>query len=556
MDLERLSVRLRPRKPWEAVDLGFAMVRNWRGAVYGPWLTLTVPAVLALVWTLHFWGLVIFWWFLPLFEAVVLFPLSRAVFGEEPSARETLRAAPVEMRRAWREALFRRLHPARSFALPIGQLEGLKGKERATRRSVLSRAIDVHGSMTVVFVCFQCLLLLALFSLLVAMTPGWMGIDWGLASDRFFDGTSPTWAYDLAWTITALVMIAIDPFYVASGFALYLDRRTALEGWDLEIAFRRMARRLDKLETDRAESASSRRAGSGGKSGGIGSGRAASWIGFLTVGLLAGGVILGAGPTRAQQADVDASTDSEEREADGSEVNGGEADGSQAQEPPRGVWNGPEDEDPRALAREITSRPEFGGMETTTRWRLREDLTNWFDDDKPKPASKPNPILLAVVWFLVQLSRLSLWLVVAVVLIGLVILAIRKWPESKGKRPKSAAAVPETLFGLDLRAESLPADIPGEAESLWRRGDAAGALSLLYRGALKRLADEGVTLAESFTEDDCLRAARGSLEPMRTGFFAELTRAWQRVAYGHRLPESAEGERWCGGWRRHFGASP
>ena len=38
-------------------------------------------------------------------------------------------------------------------------------------------------------------------------------------------------------------MAIIEPFYVAGGFALYLNRRTALEGWDLEVALRRMGER-------------------------------------------------------------------------------------------------------------------------------------------------------------------------------------------------------------------------------------------------------------------------------------------------------------------------
>ncbi|MGH8666537.1 MAG: DUF4129 domain-containing protein, partial [Burkholderiales bacterium] len=33
---------------------------------------------------------------------------------------------------------------------------------------------------------------------------------------------------------------AVEPLYVACGFALYLNRRTALEAWDLELRFRRL----------------------------------------------------------------------------------------------------------------------------------------------------------------------------------------------------------------------------------------------------------------------------------------------------------------------------
>src|SRR5688500_20026036 len=44
----------------------------------------------------------------------------------------------------------------------------------------------------------------------------------------------------IVWT---LVIFALEPFYVAAGFALYLNRRTLLEGWDIEVALRRIAQR-------------------------------------------------------------------------------------------------------------------------------------------------------------------------------------------------------------------------------------------------------------------------------------------------------------------------
>ena len=44
-------------------------------------------------------------------------------------------------------------------------------------------------------------------------------------------------------------MAFIEPFYVGAGFGLYLNRRTQLEAWDLEIAFRRMRKRLEAVGT-------------------------------------------------------------------------------------------------------------------------------------------------------------------------------------------------------------------------------------------------------------------------------------------------------------------
>ena len=37
----------------------------------------------------------------------------------------------------------------------------------------------------------------------------------------------------------SLVVIFLEPFYVAAGFGVYLSRRAELEAWDLEQEFRR-----------------------------------------------------------------------------------------------------------------------------------------------------------------------------------------------------------------------------------------------------------------------------------------------------------------------------
>jgi hypothetical protein len=45
---------------------------------------------------------------------------------------------------------------------------------------------------------------------------------------------------ELAIAIAYAVVIAVlEPFYVASGFAMYLNRRVELEAWDIEQEFRR-----------------------------------------------------------------------------------------------------------------------------------------------------------------------------------------------------------------------------------------------------------------------------------------------------------------------------
>jgi hypothetical protein len=45
---------------------------------------------------------------------------------------------------------------------------------------------------------------------------------------------------DIVSTLAYAITIGfLEPFYVASGFALYLNRRAELEAWDIEQEFRR-----------------------------------------------------------------------------------------------------------------------------------------------------------------------------------------------------------------------------------------------------------------------------------------------------------------------------
>ena len=42
----------------------------------------------------------------------------------------------------------------------------------------------------------------------------------------------------------AIAVLFLEPFYVAAGFAMYLNRRAELEAWDIEQEFRRAFARM------------------------------------------------------------------------------------------------------------------------------------------------------------------------------------------------------------------------------------------------------------------------------------------------------------------------
>ncbi len=265
MDVEKLSVDLRPRPHWQAVDLGFQLLRSRAAAVLVPWWivwtgivalsclgTALVPK-LALVWTMLPWTL------RPMVERMVVHVLSRGVFQEEVTWRQTLRAWPGTWNGGWFRVLtwWRLLVPGRPFLHPIWQLEGARGEVAARRRTVLSRQGAGRVAGTWGLVCahiegglwFSGLVLLGLF------TESGSGGNPFLFIDQATDASSNLVARILSVATYGLASGFVGPFYAAGGFALYLDRRAELEAWDIELALRKMKRRREAVRSDRERSA-------------------------------------------------------------------------------------------------------------------------------------------------------------------------------------------------------------------------------------------------------------------------------------------------------------
>lgn len=229
----------------EAIDLGCAMARTWWRPVLAAWLPLYLGAtVLA---HLAFFGspmaaILVLWWLKPLFDRAALDVLGRGVFGEHPGVLDTLKAV-------WKSPgllsslTFYRFDLARSFNLPIWHLERLKGGAASRRaRALHGRSRRYAVWATIVFLHFeQLVVMLALWGAIDLFTPEPYGADFGLKT--FLDGDKTPLQQALQAIFYATAVTLIEPFYVAAGFALYLNRRTQLEAWDVELALRRYARR-------------------------------------------------------------------------------------------------------------------------------------------------------------------------------------------------------------------------------------------------------------------------------------------------------------------------
>jgi hypothetical protein len=238
MRVEALSVVLRPRPAAEAVDLGVALVRAHARSV---WLSLApVFAVFVLLACatveIADWlpGLLI-WWGKPWLDRSLLFILSRAVFGQSTRWADLWRErAAVWRGQLPRTLLWQRLSPWRAFTQPIHQLEGLRGRALHRRRKLLlAGQSGMAGTVQFVFANIEMALGFGLLGVALWFTPeGYRAnvFQW-LAGLKGYWNLLPACVY-------AAIVFFVEPFFVAAGLAMYLNRRVELEAWDIEQEFR------------------------------------------------------------------------------------------------------------------------------------------------------------------------------------------------------------------------------------------------------------------------------------------------------------------------------
>jgi hypothetical protein len=240
VQIESLSVRLRPRTPLEAADLGVRLCQDVARSVYPCYAMVAIPVLgLALAsFELDAWlpGLAI-WCAKPWLDRTILFVLSRAAFGQRTTPGDVWQA---QWQVWWRQLPFswtiRRLSPWRSLTEPVYQLEGASIFGGGPRiRQIRHRHAGAALMMTSAFSFAETALVIALVSLVFwfapkGMTPQFNDIVYGQKLGLF------QFAFPVAYAITVLFL---EPFYVAAGFAMYLNRRAELEAWDIEQEFRR-----------------------------------------------------------------------------------------------------------------------------------------------------------------------------------------------------------------------------------------------------------------------------------------------------------------------------
>lgn len=232
MRVDSLQLRMRPRTPFEAADLGIRFCQqHWR-SLHACHAAVTVP-VLALCIASHelaaWLPLTLLFFAKPWIDRTSLFVLSRAAFGQSTRLGDLWAA----QRQVWWSQLllswtWRRLSPWRSFTQPVYQLERLRGSARRRRKRQLGVAVQGPALLvTGTFMLAEKLFVIGLVALYLLMVPGE-----GPPASRL--GELSSFAATTLPALYGIVVLFLEPYFVGAGFAMYLNRRAELEAWDIE----------------------------------------------------------------------------------------------------------------------------------------------------------------------------------------------------------------------------------------------------------------------------------------------------------------------------------
>ena len=525
MKLENVTAEVRSRGRWESIDFGCALVRESYGVIVKALLVTVVPLWLVLWVVLGEISFVLvflaYWLTLPFVGRVVLYVLSRKLFGEEVRVWKVLKQWPkMLVRRFFHATLLGRFSPSRSLALPVSELENLKGKAYSARVSLLDRNGGDGAAQTAMIgwllICIAGAGMLIVLNLLMPFSIEIIRFN----EDTFWGDETGALIGRWAVGLYAFGALFVEPFCVGAGFAMYVNSRTITEGWDIELAFKRMTSRLERRQSPILQPLKQKNA--------LGDAKNLLLPFFLTM------ISFWMTSSPMAYAEDTESTGRIEKSSERLETLALSVD--QAKEPKT---------ESQKLVQEIYSEEAFQVHSEIVKERApREISSSWSWDGFDGFGD-------------LTIFKAILDVAVYIAIGAFVLLVVFLFVKNKHLFLRSAKSTPqglqkkrvESVMGMNVTSESLPDDIVKAALEAWSRGEAKLALSLLYRGAISWCADHTpVEFTNSDTEQDCMRKLESLEEFHQQNYFNELTMLWVSLAYGRQMPEEASLRQLCSNW--------
>ncbi len=505
MDLNKTTIDIRKRSNWEALDLGLVFVRNSFKKLYLVWFVITFPVFLAVTICVHFifdysiFAVIFLFLLKPVFDRIPLFIYSNTLFAENISYKYIFKKIiPFLFKSIFLDLLIRFLIPWRIYVTPVRTLEGITWKQKKQRIRVIKKeAIGSAIMSSVICQIFEIFIYISFFSIILIF----YSTEFNIIS-LLFEETSIWISLFIVFLYYVSVSI-IEPFFVASGFSLYINRRVYLEGWDIELEFRRMKKRLQ-----------------GGKSFSDSSKVIIFILLFISFNLL---------PAQKSFAQSVGKENTQQKIIDLDNI----------------------DED----IQEILEMPEFGEDEKKEIIRLREEFQPKYEDGVEFKEENTNSIINSIASFIASLLPwiFGILLIAAIIYILLKNNIINLKPGvSKNIILKSEI---ETSF---LDKISLPSDIINSAKADWDKNNPIAALSLLYRGAIYYIVNlKKIFIPDYTTERENLDIVKKKLKEIEDkeillNNFSFLTSNWQKCAYANIVPDYPTFINLCETWKNYF----
>ncbi len=249
MNLDKMTVNIKPLPMYQAMDLGMAVARAWYGDLWRLWWQSTDlwwSLLVAVAVVVHYgsdinidtvsyaWLILALWWVKPLHERRLVVFLSQKLFDENYQAfdvKQTLKNTPKVY-----FMLLGRLSSRRMMVMPVHILEGQKGKAAKARLRALTRRQDRHISThsSGFFMLEMGIWLVGYMTLFELFS---MGSNVGNEVAIELPKLLQVVLFVASYVVTVSIL---TPFFVASGFVMYLCKRSQLEGWDIELTFRKL----------------------------------------------------------------------------------------------------------------------------------------------------------------------------------------------------------------------------------------------------------------------------------------------------------------------------
>jgi len=243
-------IPLRRRSVWEAADSGILL---WRNNFSCLMLFFTVPVLVVacclcfLPENLIFIPFLILWWLKPLFDRLALHVISVRFFASPEDspfgipaaqrAKEISRGLSGTLCRALPgDLLWRRFNPGRAAYTAVRVLERVDQKQFQQRKKALSSGgLGFCFPMGVFCFVLEGMLLFGemLFAILIS------GILFPAGS--LLVQTDSAVIGILFFAAFCFNYVLVESLYVCMSFGLYINSRVELEGWDLQLLFRKFA---------------------------------------------------------------------------------------------------------------------------------------------------------------------------------------------------------------------------------------------------------------------------------------------------------------------------